>query len=539
MTIQPASIPWFARHELGLFWRDWLGMMTAGRRTRGIVLVVVMLVAAALLHLIANAFIGPWLAAGVAPDKPTLVFLTGGGLLFWTVMLSQALESVTRAYYARSDLDLILSSPASAQRLFAVRTGAIAITNVLLSGLLAAPVVDVLVWHDGPKWFAIYGVLVAFAALATGIGVGITIALFHLVGAKRTRLISQIVAAVIGAGFIIGLQAAAILSYGTMNRFAVLQSADFIARAPDLGSPLWLPARAAMGDAGALAVVMIFGLGALILAIVTSASSFSHFAIATADISRTHVRQRSTATRFRPLSQKQVLRHKEWTLLRRDPWLLSQTLMQVLYLLPPALLLWINFGRSAGAAIVVVPVLVMAAGQLAGGLAWLALSGEDAYDLVQTAPVSPTTVLIAKIEAIMVVITVIVAPLLLLTALLSLEDALVTAAGIALSAASATAIQMWFRAQARRSMFRRRQVSSRAATLSEAFASIMWAAAAAILAAGSWILATGPAVLALLVLLLAWAIRPTATEHRGKARAKRSARKTAASMQRPSGKPAH
>jgi ABC-2 type transport system permease protein len=68
---------------------------------------------------------------------------------------------------------------------------------------------------------------------------------------------------------------------------------------------------------------------------------------------------------------------------------------------------------------------------------------------------------------------------------------------------------MWFRAQARRSLFRRRQVSSRAATLSEAFASIMWAGAAAIVASDHWWqLAIVPAVLALLVMLFAWSIRP-------------------------------
>ena len=508
MMAQPTSVAWFARHEFGLFWRDWIGMMTAGRRTRGIVLLVVLIVAAILLHLMAAALVGPWIAAGVRPDKPTLVLLTGGGLLFWSVMLSQALESVTRAYYARSDLDLILSSPASSRRLFAVRTGAIALMTMLLSGLLAAPVVDMLVVDDGPKWLAAYVVLAAFSALAAAIGVGITLALFRFVGPKRTRLIAQIVAAVVGAGFIIGIQAAAILSYGTMSRFAIFQSADVVARAPDLSSPLWLPARAAMGDPLALAIVAVIGFGALGLAIAFSASSFSRYAIAAAGISHARTRHK-VASAFRPASQKQTLRLKEWRLLARDPWLLSQTLMQVLYLLPPAMLLWINFGRSAGASVVVVPVLVMAAGQLAGGLAWLALSGEDAHDLVVTAPVAARTVLIAKIEAIVVVIAVIVAPLLLLTAILSVETAAIAALGVALSAASATAIQMWFRAQARRSMFRRRQISSRAATLSEAFASIMWAGAAAILAGGTWWpVAVVPAVLALLVLLLAWAIRP-------------------------------
>ena len=111
------------------------------------------------------------------------------------------------------------------------------------SGLLAAPLIDMLVLHDGPKWLAAYGVLAAFSALSAAIGVGITIALFRLVGPKRTRLISQIIAAIVGAAFVIGIQAAAIISYGTMSRFAFLQSADVVSHAPDLGSLVWLPAR--------------------------------------------------------------------------------------------------------------------------------------------------------------------------------------------------------------------------------------------------------------------------------------------------------
>jgi hypothetical protein len=43
---------------------------------------------------------------------------------------------------------------------------------------------------------------------------------------------------------------------------------------------------------------------------------------------------------FRSDSPMEMLRRKEWTRLRRDPWLVSQTLMQMLYLLPPAFLLW-------------------------------------------------------------------------------------------------------------------------------------------------------------------------------------------------------
>ncbi|MGB7889658.1 MAG: hypothetical protein WBL55_25455 [Xanthobacteraceae bacterium] len=51
----------------------------------------------------------------------------------------------------------------------------------------------------------------------------------------------------------------------------------------------------------------------------------------------------------------------------------------------------------------------MAAGQLAGGLSWLAISGENAPGVVATAPVPPSFVIRAKIEAVLGVIAVVFA----------------------------------------------------------------------------------------------------------------------------------
>jgi ABC-2 type transport system permease protein len=507
MSARPATLPWFARHELKLAWREWVAMMTGGRRARTVGIVVFMAVVVILLHLMAAGLVLPWVQHGIAPDKPTLLMLTGTGGLFWTVMLSQALESVTRVYYSRSDLDLILSSPASSQRLFAVRTGAVAFVTTALAGLLVSPLINMLTVLDGPRWLASYGVVLGLGALSTAIAVSVTLGLFRLFGPKRTRLIAQIVAAVVGAGFVIGIQAAAILYYGNLSRFALFQSEAFIGAAPGSDNVLWLPARAAMGELGPLLLVLLIGFGSLAFAIALSGPSFANHAIAAAGLSHVRSERRTARRPFRPSTQGKVLRRKEWLLLQRDPWLMSQTLMQILYLVPPALLLWMNFGKAAGASIVVVPVLVMAAGQLAGGLAWLAISGEDAHDLVVTAPVTPRAVLKAKIEAVLAVIAIVLAPLILLLALASVQAALVTAVFVSLSAGSATAIQLWFRVVAKRSMFRRRQVASRAATLSEAFASIMWAGAAALTAAGS-VLALAPALIAIMVLVLAKAISP-------------------------------
>jgi ABC-2 type transport system permease protein len=373
-----------------------------------------------------------------------------------------------------------MSSPAKLTNLFSVRIAAIAVTITAMALLLSTPFIDVLVIGGGARWLSAFGVVVALGLSAAAVAIAITILLFRLIGPARTRFIAQILAAIIGAGFVIALQVAAIISYGTLSRFAVLTSDVAAAYAPDADSLVWWPARATMGDSEAL--LLLLALGLVLLGSVMA--MFSHRFADTAIDAAAYGAPRSRAARerrFRAGSRSQALRRKEFTLLWRDPWLISQTLMQLLYLVPPALLLWRSFGDSSAALVLITPVIVMAAGQLAGGLAWLTISGEDAADLVATAPLPRSRVIRAKIEVVLIAIAVIFCPLVAGLALASLPQAMITAAAIIISAASATAIQLWFRVQARRSQFRRRQTSSRLATFAEAFSSIGWAASAALM----------------------------------------------------------
>lgn len=495
----PATLAWLGRHEMRLGWRDWLSLMTAGRRRRGRTVVIALIVFVAFMHLLAWSMVGRYASTGIMPDKATLVMVSGTLLLSWSLLLSQAMESVTRAFYARSDLDLILTSPVSPRKVFSVRIARIAGSVALIAVFLAAPFINVLVAFGGLRWLAAYGVVAAMGTCAAALAVALTIAMFRTIGAKRTRLVAQIVAAVIGATFVIGLQVAAILSYGNLSRFSVLQSDWLIARAPNVESAIWWPARAVLGDPAALVAVVGISLALLGLSIAVFAGNFGNHVVAAAGVSNVPVRQRRWGQRFRRRSASRVLRHKEWTLLRRDPWLMSQTLMQILYLLPPALLLWKSFQGGIGAIVVLVPVVVMAAGQLGGGLAWLSISGEDAPDLVATAPIPPRRILGAKIEAVMGAVAMVFAPFIVALAFASAWAALVAGLGVLVGAASATLVQLCFRTQARRSQFRRRQTSSRIATFAEAFSSIAWAATAALAASGSW-LALFPAIIAIGIL---------------------------------------
>lgn len=496
---QVGTVGWFAQHEARLAWRDWVSLMTGGSRRRAIALLLGASALVVFLHGLAYLMLAssPHLAARA--DRPVLVVISFTLLMSWSMMLSQALEAVTRVFYARGDLDLILSSPSAAGRLFAVRIAAITGTIMLIALVLAAPFINVLAWLGGVRWLGAYAAVLALAMGATAVALLLCVALLRTIGAARTRGVAQVAAAVVGAAFAIAMQFAAIVSYGAISLKIPTRIAMLVEGAPHESSVLWWPARAIEGEP--MALTALLGACALALAGVTYllAPRFGELVLAAGGA--VQPARQGRRHRLRARSPSQALRRKEWVLLLRDPWLISQALMQLLYLLPAAFLLWRSFYSGAGTPALLVPILIVAAGQLGGGLSWLAVSGEDAPELIASAPVPASRVLRAKAEAVLGAIAVIFVPLVAMLAVAAPFAALVALGGIALAAISATAIQFWFRAQARRSLFRRRQTSSRIANFAEALVSIGWAGTGAVAAMGTW-LAIIPGVFVLGVLAL-------------------------------------
>jgi ABC-2 type transport system permease protein len=281
--------------------------------------------------------------------------------------------------------------------------------------------------------------------------------------------------------------------------------------ASDGNSVLLWPARAVVGDPAALLCILGVGVVALAATIRWFAPRFGHLALAAGSVSyvtkRRHTKRGGQSRSCFPSSPAAALRRKEWILLLRDPWLMSQTLMQLLYLLPAAFLVWRNFYGRGDASGLLVPILIVTAGQLGGGLAWLAVSGEDAPELIASAPVSATRVLRAKAEAVFGGIAIIFGPFVIMLALAAPFPALVAFAGVVIASSCSTAIQYWFRTQARRSLFRRRQTSSRVATFAEALSSTGWAGTGALAATGTW-LAVIPGCIVFLIVAGAWIVSP-------------------------------
>ncbi|MBX9682356.1 MAG: permease [Hyphomicrobium sp.] len=510
MTTGTATLTWFARHELTLAWRDWASLMSGGKTAREYAATAFTLGFIVLLHGLAYALLQPIITGSIAITSQSLVLITAMLLATFSMMLSQAIEQVTRAFYARADLDLILSSPAAAHHLFAVRIASIAVAGTVMTSLLAAPLINTAAYLGGVGILSAYLVLAAMSMMATAISVVTAVALFKSIGPKRTRLVAQIVAAVVGAALLIGLQIVAIMSNGDLSRMTVLRSAAMMKLAPDTSSLVWIPAKAVIGQPFAVVTMFALGVAALAAVIARHAGQFGHHAVVASGTAETEVARAGTTRGFRGRSMAQALRAKEWLLLRRDPWLASQTLMQVLYLLPPALLLWRDMGPDKHVDTILVPVLVMAFGQLAGGLAWLAISGEDAPELVATAPLKPAAVMRAKIEAVLAVIGFVAAPIVIALAFVAVQSAAIALFGIMAAGCSAIAIQIWFKSTAKRSQFRRRQTASKSATFAEAFSSIFWAAAAGFAVTDYWIPATLFAVMALVALSTARWMSPRA-----------------------------
>ena len=361
--IEAGTAVWFARHESRLAWRDWLSMMTAGRRARARGVAIGFVAFIIFMHAVAYFVVGP--SATAAPDKHTMITITATLLLAWLLMISQAMESMTRAFYARADLDLILASPAAAHKLFAIRISTVALTVAVMALPLAGPFIDMLIWRGG---IALARCLRSDRRHGHGGGRACGGADGRAVPRhrpeahpprcsgrrRRDRRCFRHRPAGGGDPVLRDAVAGERVAVGRLVR----------ARARCRQRHLVAGARCARRNWRRSPAFWFLASLLLAIAVALVAPRFGEYAVAAAGAENAPTSRAQRRTIFRITSPRRALRRKEWMLLRRDPWLVSQTLMQMLYLVPPAILLWRSFQAGGGAVNLLVPVLVMAAGQL-------------------------------------------------------------------------------------------------------------------------------------------------------------------------------
>jgi len=505
LTPKPGSFRWLLAHDLRLSWRRFQGMF-GKLRPRTVALIVI----CALVSFHALA----WSFANTLVDMDT----EGGGQLYYPALaagvlfvvpwlISQSLSGATRALYSRGDLDLLLASPLPAHHILGARAIAIAVEAVASVSIFILPLANMLALTRGVHWLALYPSLAAAGLFAAGIGILITLGLFKLVGPRRTRVLSQVLATIVGASFVLGLQVLNVLPHDTREAVVTAIDRSQPGTVFDRNGPLWLPVRAAAGDENALAIWVTLSLVLFVATVLFTGRLFASSVVLSAGESSVSSSRtpRNRAIRFRH-SRARALRVKEWRLVARDPWLISQILLQVIYTLPVSVIVWRALGTQSAIAVSVAPAIVVIASQISASLAWLTISSEDAPDFLASAPVTRREVERRKLEAIALPLAMFLALPLIGLAIFSPVAALWTVLFATCAALSTALLNLWHPMPGRRTMVMRRHSQSKIVGMIEHLLSLLWAVAMVLAVLGTAFVVV-PILLALMVL---WFNRPSA-----------------------------
>ena len=396
MTAAPGSIPWLMRHELRLYVRSGAVKGTS---------LTFLIIAEILLHLVAVAIAFALRAASAyggngIPAALPLLLVTGGLAFTFIFMLSRSLNGIVQVLYTRADLDLLLSSPVAPDSIIGVRVATVALTATMEVAMLAWPFANVFVLFGMFGWAKLYLLLPAIAMLATSLGVVLALTLFRLLGPKTTRIVGQILAALIGMGIFLLSQLPNLMGRGSQRGpgnyggFGALVRAD-----PDHLGPILLPARLVLTGYWPSVLFTLICAMLLLLTVRVLSGRFVRAAIAVGSTGSA----RGAPVSARPLrfrsSPRAVLIVKELRLIRRDPLLLMQLLQQSIYLVPLCLLLWRQPRGGPGAVPWLWLGIILLSGTLATALAWITIAAEDAPELLTAAPLTRALVVRTKIEA--------------------------------------------------------------------------------------------------------------------------------------------
>ena len=496
---QPGSVPWLLAHEMRLYWRNFRAGR-AGKGPRGLIGLGVL----AAVMVAGGVFIALGLHDWRPPINAVSVTIAAlASLVVFTLMLSQTLNASSEALYERGDLDLLFSSPIGPAKVLFVRALGVAAGVTAIFLLAGVPLLGPSIVWGHPGWIGVFGVLASLALAATAAGLLLAMALFALIGPRRTRTVAQVLAALVGAAFFLASQARTILgreTSGSLVADIARQAQDGRLRPPPVAG---LPLRAMLGDP--LPLLALLGGAALLfgLSAATLGRRFSDAAAATQGKAGARPR-RGGAISTRAFTGGVFLAtlRKELLLIGRDAALLSQVMLRVLYLIPTALLLSRNAASGTGAALAGgAGVVVFLAGQVAGSLAWITLSAEETPDLLAVAPAGPRLLRRAKLAAALLPVALLLAPLIGVLAWFAPAVAAWTAAGALLAAWSSGLLNVWHQKPGKRSEFRRRGGASWLATLAEIVVSALIAGATGLAVAGFAVWSLIPLVLAVAALL--------------------------------------
>lgn len=491
---RPGSIGWLMQHELRLFWRR--GKMNP---RSGLILVALLLSIWAIASYFVFMRLGPVIPPPPFDEGPMngLALVAIGVVIAFiaSVMTSGAILAAVEAIYTRNDLDLLLSTPISPWRILIVRASAIAVGAMpIYAGLLGPPLLWMAIFSS-PLWLSAIIFIVATAFVATGLALLVVTALFRLIGPRNTRVLAQILSAAAGAAVFLIFQYVNVSSRGDGPMSP--EEAQAMIAAFNIDPQVWwlFPSRAFTGDIVSILLWVLVAGAVFPFGVYVFSRRFVADAAAAAAMGKRKRTSDARVASVRGGVMRSIIR-KEFRLLLRDPLLLSQIGLQLVYLLPLGFILVRPDSGIPIVAATFAPALALLSSALSGSLVWITVSAEDAPDLITSAPVQAQMVDRAKLFA---AITPVLAVMSIPLAAMLVRDpwAGVWATGGVISAStSAALIGLWRRTPgSRREFVRRRQKGSVLTGLGQSLVAIGIAVAAGLGAYGWPWMALIPAII--------------------------------------------
>ena len=473
--MKPGSLVWLVAHDLRLSWRRFAGMFRnmSGRRAGLIVAAAV-----ACFHLLAWPA-ARWMANRDASGDMLYPAVAAGLLMVLPWIVSSALTNTTRALYTRGDLDLLQASPLNPRTVFAAKAFSIAVESMMATAVFILPVANMNALIGGAHWLAVYPALAAAGFAGTAVGLVVTTTLAAFIGPRRMRLVAQVVATLVGAGFALGLQAINIVSPETRGWLYEMAAHPPAGSLFDHDGWLWLPVRAFAGEIDALLAWSVFSVLAFLAVALGLGARLGRAAILAAGAPQVEPKPQAAARpsrRFRA-GVGPSLRRKEWRLLARDPWLLSQVLLQIIYTAPVSVVIWKSLGPQGSLSLAIAPALVVVSSQVAASLSWLAVSSEDAPDFLASAPVTAAAVERRKLEAVAAPVGLFIAAPLAGMVVAAPDIAVWTLIFCVAASASTAFLNFWHPAPGKRGDVMRRHAQSKLVGAMEHLLALLWSLA--------------------------------------------------------------
>lgn len=487
------SLPWLIRNELRLSWRA----LTAKMKPWIMVLLLVLGLAIVIVPMLIFAKdVQGKLAFDAAPPSIAIVIAQTFVLVTFTLLLSGTIASSVEALFERGDLDLLVSSPLDSKVIFASRALSVALKTFLSSLVLTLLIVIAGVFLGVWQLLGLLPVLLALSCVATAFGMLLTLALVRAIGARRAKTVAQVLSAVVGAAIYLASQAPRLMGDSSTTRGISSWMLKLFRGNVDTSSFWWLPAKAAFLDP--IGTVAMLALGAVLLWLTTNLVH-NTFILGTQTATTgggKRLLASSPSSSGKPVKfasgLTRIVMNKEWRLIARDPYLISQLGLQMLYLLPAIFVFWqpssdryTPFGSSFTSYAINV-FIVLLGGTLISRLTQIIVAGEEAPELLAMSSAGGENLRWIKFAGILIPTILLFSPLLVLIVVRNMHP-LVGLLAFFGTVLSLGILQVWTaKPQPRSDLMKRNGRSDFLTGLIQALITFAWLAVVLGLESGAW-----------------------------------------------------